>query len=164
MKERMAELKALKEALNLKHKVAMSECSELRSLINEKNYQTLHLQSRYDNIMATSNVDNTDGILPATTYLKIQNAQYKYELQERGDKLDATIRKTEQEIKSMENTLKVVNACNDKYKFSLGPVEDDSSKQTIQSEIDKEMCEAAEQMKRKKSQLNIIKNDVAVIK
>ncbi|XP_057326695.1 coiled-coil domain-containing protein 39 [Microplitis mediator] len=162
MKERMTELKALKEALNLKYKVVMSECSELRSLINEKNYQTLHLQSRYDNIMATSNVDNTDGILPATTYLKIQNAQYKYELQERGDKLDATIRKTEQEIKSMENTLKVVNACNDNYKLSLGSVEDDSSKQTIQSEIDKEMCEAAEQMKRKKSQLNIIKNDLAL--
>ncbi|KAH0533732.1 hypothetical protein KQX54_001299 [Cotesia glomerata] len=162
MKERMTELKILREGLNLKNKVALTECSELRSLINEKQYQTLHLQSRYDNIMATSNVDGTDGILPATTYLKIHNAQYKYELQEQGDKLDATIRKTEQEIKSMENTLKVVNACNDKYKMSLGPVEDDSSKQTIQSEIDQQMCLVAEKLRKKKSQLNLMKNELTL--
>ncbi|XP_034947697.1 coiled-coil domain-containing protein 39-like [Chelonus insularis] len=162
MKERIAELKMLREAFNLRNKLAINECSELRALINEKHYQTLHLQSRYDNIIATSNANITGDSLPATTYLKIQNAQYKYELQERGDKLDAAIRKTEQEIKSMENTLRVVNACNEKYKLSLGTAEDDSSKQIIQSQLDHQMFQALDELKRKKSQFNTSKSELSI--
>lgn len=55
-----------------------------------------------------------------------QSAQEKYELQQQGDELDAKIRRTEKEIQAMENTLKVINSTNEKYKKSLSAVDEDS--------------------------------------
>lgn len=55
-----------------------------------------------------------------------QSAQEKYELQQKGDELDAKIRRTEKEIQAMENTLKVINSTNEKYKKSLSAVDEDS--------------------------------------
>lgn len=53
-------------------------------------------------------------------------AQEKHELQEKGDQLDAKIKKAEKEIISMENTLKLINASNDCYKHSLGSIDVES--------------------------------------
>lgn len=55
-----------------------------------------------------------------------QSAQEKYELQQQGDELDAKIRTAEKEIQAMENTLKVINAANDKYKKNLSAVDGES--------------------------------------
>jgi septal ring factor EnvC (AmiA/AmiB activator) len=59
-------------------------------------------------------------------HVLFQSAQEKYELQQQGDELDARIRKTEKEIQAMENTLKVINATNDKYKRNLSAVDQES--------------------------------------
>lgn len=53
-------------------------------------------------------------------------AQEKHELQEKGDQLDAKIKKAEKEIVSMENTLTLINASNDCYKHSLDSIDADS--------------------------------------
>ncbi|KAK0172652.1 hypothetical protein PV328_005947 [Microctonus aethiopoides] len=156
MKERMAEIKILREGLNAKYKLALNECSHLRAIIAEKKSQTLNYQTRYDTIMAASQMNGIDcNVSPPTTIqLKIQNARNKLLLQERGDELDMTIRKTEQEIKSMENTLRVVTACNENYKMSL--VTDDDSdenlKQKVQEQLYEELCNVREDMKQKRMQ------------
>lgn len=53
-------------------------------------------------------------------------AQEKYELQEKGDELDAKIKKSEKEILAMENTLRVINATNDCYKRNLDSINTNS--------------------------------------
>uniref|UniRef100_A0A0C9RH36 Coiled-coil domain-containing protein 39 n=1 Tax=Fopius arisanus TaxID=64838 RepID=A0A0C9RH36_9HYME len=152
MKERLIEIKLQKEGLNLEKRVTISDCLELKSAINERQCRMQHLQVRYDNIIATMGCSEVSAPV-TTTYLKIMNAQEKAELQEQGDRLDATIRRTEQEIRSMENTLRIVNACNDKYKLSLGASEDEASGEVQRKALDEEMVKALEIMRLRQIQM-----------
>ena len=163
MKERKAEIKVHKEALNLQKRLAQNECSEVRSAITERKSRIQMLQARYDisiAAMGSNNAVDADGTPITTTYLKIQSAQERYMLQEQGDKLDATIRRTEHEIRSMENTLRVVNACNDKYKISLGPVDENGKEQAERLKIDEEMYRVIEIMRQRREQLEQAKEDL----
>lgn len=45
-------------------------------------------------------------------------------LQQEGDEWDLKVKQAEQEIVAMENTLKLVNISNDKFKMSLHPIEE----------------------------------------
>lgn len=111
--------------------------------------------------MGNTSSSNAVGGTPITTaYLKIQSSQERYLLQEQGDKLDATIRRTEHEIQSMENTLRVVNTCNDKYKMSLGPVDEDGSEQHEKKMLEAEMYRAMETMRHRREQLERVKEDL----
>lgn len=57
----------------------------------------------------------------------LQFAQEKDELQRVGDELDAKVRKSETEILALNNTLKLVAACNAKYRQGNSQI-DKSSK------------------------------------
>lgn len=145
----------------MQKRVAGNECSELRTAITERRSRIRQLQSRYDVALfgATS-----DGAPMSTAYLKIQNAQERYLLRERGDKLDESIRRTEQEIRSMENTLRVVNVCNDKYKDSLSTVDQDGPEQTEQRRLDEQMHDARQKLRQRQTQLQQLHDKLQVRK
>jgi len=133
-------------------RIASNECSELRTAIAERGNRIQQLQTRYDNAVATLTV-SPDGPPMTTAYLKIQSAQERYLLRERGDKLDEAIGRTEQEIRSMENTLRVVNTCNDKYRDSLSAVNQDEPEWMEQKRLDEQMHDAQQRLRQKQSQL-----------
>lgn len=54
--------------------------------------------------------------------LFLQAAQEKEELQKEGDSLDAKINKAEKEIYALQNTLQVLNSCNNNFKQSFKKV------------------------------------------
>lgn len=83
-------------------------------------------------------------------------------LQEQGDKLDETIKRTEQEIRSMENTLRVVNVCNDKYKNSLGAVDQDGPEQTEQRRLDEQLHKAQQKQCQRQSQVQRLFDELQV--
>jgi chromosome segregation ATPase len=143
---------AQKEALIVQKRVAGSECSELRVAIGERKGRIQQLQARYDSSIANLGV-TSDGLPMTTAYIKIQSAQERYLLYERGNKLDETIRRTEQEICSMENTLRVVNVCNDKYKDSMSIVEEDGPERMEQKTLDKQMYNARQTLCQRQEQL-----------
>lgn len=134
----------------MQKRVASNECSELRTAVTERKNRIRQLQARYDVALFGA---TTDGTPMSTAYLKIQNAQERYLLRERGDKLDESIRRTEQEIRSMENTLRVVNVCNDKYKDSLSAVDQDGPEQTEQRQLDEQIHAARQKLRQRQSQL-----------
>jgi len=152
LKERTAEIVAQKEALVVQKRVAGSECSELRVAIGERKGRIRQLQARYDSGIANLGA-TADGLPMTTAYMKIQSAQERYLLYERGDKLDETIRRTEQEIRSMENTLRVVNVCNDKYKDSVSTVDEDGPECMEQKTLDKQMYNARQKLCQRQEQL-----------
>ena len=61
-----------------------------------------------------------------STFIWIQAAQEKEELQRTGDELDAKIRKAEKEIRALENTLRLMNNRNETYRKSFNKVRLDS--------------------------------------
>ncbi|KYM94482.1 Coiled-coil domain-containing protein 39 [Cyphomyrmex costatus] len=152
LKERAAEIAAQKEALAVQKRVAGNECSELRTAITERKSRVRQLQVRYDNSVATIGT-TLDGAPMSTAYLKIQSAQERYMLREQGDKLDETIRRIEQEIRSMENTLRVVNVCNDKYRDSMSTVDQDGPEWTEQNRLDEQMHNTRQKLLQKQTQL-----------
>ncbi|XP_036139360.1 coiled-coil domain-containing protein 39 [Monomorium pharaonis] len=152
LKERAAEIAAQKEALTVQKRIAGNECSELRAAISERKSRIRQLQARYDSGIATMGA-TPDGVTMSTAYLKIQSAQERYMLREQGDKLDEAIRRTEQEIRSMENTLRVVNVCNDKYKDSISAVDQDAPEWTQQKRLDEQMHNARQNLLQKQTQL-----------
>ncbi|XP_025157961.1 coiled-coil domain-containing protein 39 isoform X2 [Harpegnathos saltator] len=152
LKERAAEITAQKEALIVQKRIANNECSELRVAVAERKSRIRQLQARYDTSVAASGATPA-GVPMSTAYLKIQSAQERYLLREQGDKLDEAIRRTEQEIRSMENTLRVVNICNDKYKDSLSAVDQDGPEQTEQRRLDEQLREVQQKQDQRQSQL-----------
>ncbi|XP_018318141.1 coiled-coil domain-containing protein 39 isoform X2 [Mycetomoellerius zeteki] len=152
LKERAAEIAAQKEALAMQKRVTGNECSEMRTAITERKSRIRQLQVRYDSSVATVGT-TVDGAPMSTAYLKIQSAQERYMLREQGDKLDETIRRTEQEIRSMENTLRVINVCNDKYRDSMSMVDQDGPEWTEQNRLDEQMHNARQKLLQKQTQL-----------
>ncbi|KMQ93007.1 coiled-coil domain-containing protein 39-like protein [Lasius niger] len=152
LKERAAEIAVQKEALVVQKRIASNECSEQRAAITERKSRIRQLQVRYDSGLATLG-STPDGLPMSTAYMKIQSAQERYLLRERGDKLDEAIGRTEQEIRSMENTLRVVNVCNDKYRDNLTAVDQDAPEWTEQRRLDEQMRDARQKLHQRQAQL-----------
>ncbi|XP_070157828.1 coiled-coil domain-containing protein 39-like isoform X1 [Polyergus mexicanus] len=152
LKERATEIAAQKEALVVQKRIASNECSELRVAITERKSRIRQLQARYDSGVATLGA-TSEGLPMTTAYLKIQSAQEQYLLRERGDKLDEAIGRTEQEIRSMENTLRVVNVCNDKYRDNLVMVDQDAPEWMEQKTLEEQMRDSRQKLHQKQTQL-----------
>ncbi|XP_058807541.1 coiled-coil domain-containing protein 39 [Phymastichus coffea] len=159
MQERKSDIKVQKESLNLQRKVVLNDCAELRMMIAERRSRIQQLQARYDIHVAMLGINPEDGSPITSTYLAIQSAQERYLLKERGDKLNQTIRKAEMEIRSMENTLRLVNVCNDKYKSSLSLVDDDSAEKAEQRKLDEELLNVLELNRQKQYVLDQLEQD-----
>ncbi|XP_076281771.1 coiled-coil domain-containing protein 39 isoform X2 [Lasioglossum baleicum] len=155
VKERKAEIAIQKESFIIEKRVASAECSELKNAIAERKIRIKQLQARYDNGIAMLGT-NSDGTPLNTTQLKIQNAQERYLLQEQGDKLDESITKTELEIQAMENTLRVINVCNDKYKLTtLSTDEKNKPEQEEHRKLDEELQNVEQKLKQKNRELQL---------
>ena len=162
MQERKADILAQKEFLNLERRLHSEEITELNNIMAEIRSKIKQLQTRYYNYVSTF---DQDGEKPLdTTYLKIQIAQEKFFLQEQGDNLDNAIRKCEYEIESMENTLKIVNICNSKFKLNMALVDDESAEKTERNVLNEEMCILMEKIKKHKKRLQEIQQNVQAIK
>ncbi|KAJ8669687.1 hypothetical protein QAD02_000946 [Eretmocerus hayati] len=153
MQERRADINAQKESLGVQRRCAQAENAELRSMVSERRIRIQQLQARYELLIASLGANPEDGSPITATYLAIQSAQERYLLQERGDQLDRSIRKAEHEVRSMENTLRLVNACNDKYKGSLSLVDDGGPEKAEQRRLDQELLKVLEIAREKKNQL-----------
>lgn len=162
LKERSTEITTQKEALAVQKRVAGNECSELRIAITERKNRIRQLQMRYDSDIAMMGA-TSDGAPINTAYLKIQSAQERYMLREQGDKLDEAITRIEQEIRSMENTLRVVNVCNDKYRNSISAVDQDGPEWTEQRELDEQMHGARQTLMQKQTQLQRLFDELQVL-
>lgn len=67
-----------------------------------------------------------------------QAAQEKEELQQKGDKLDMETRQAEQELVALENTLAVMNGCNQVFHVSYSKLPENSEELKLGKELQEE--------------------------
>lgn len=121
--ERLVDLKCQINLLTTKRKHLRTERDQLKADINERNQKIEALKARFE---LTNELlgKNEDGTTISAIQLKMETAQEKATLLERGSKLNEQVLNAEADIKALENTLILLNFSNDKYKRKMGQVTD----------------------------------------
>lgn len=121
--ERLVDLKCQINLLTTKRKHLRAERDQLKVDINERKQKIEALKARFE---LTNELlgKNEDGTTISAIQLKMETAQEKATLLERGSKLNEHVLNAEADIKALENTLILLNFSNDKYKRKMGQVTD----------------------------------------
>lgn len=122
--ERMLDIKCELELLGAKKKDFLNEQSLLKADIAERNSKIIALRTRFE-LENELLGKNDDGSTITAVQLKIQTAQERQILLERGSELDKKVIAAEKDIKAMENTLTLLNHSNERYKRKMNQISDD---------------------------------------
>ena len=83
-------------------------------------------------------------------------------MQRQGDELDAKIRKAEKEIRALENTLTLMNTCNQNYRLSMSKVADTSEEQRTKQDLETQLRTVMDKYHFKKRQMEQLEDDYQV--
>lgn len=126
IKDRLGTIQAQMKVYFLQRKQLFEEKSTLRADIGDRKIHIKAAQTRY--AIALDLLGKSDEDLPLTTSaLKIQSIQEKQLLITQGNELNDKVKSSEKEIRTMENTLHVINFSNFTYKKSLDQIDETSS-------------------------------------
>lgn len=121
--ERLVDLKCQMELLSTKRKHLCAERDQLMADLNERRKKIEALKARFE-LEHELLGKNEDGTPVSAIQLKMEIAQEKAALLERGSKLNEQVLNAEADIKALENTLIMLNFSNDKYKRKMGQATD----------------------------------------
>ncbi|MEJ1277434.1 coiled-coil domain containing 39 [Cricetulus griseus] len=121
MKERAEEIKVHKAMLASQIKYVDQQRQTVSFEFQERLSKIDKLKNRYE-ILTVVMLPPEGEEEKTQAYYVIKAAQEKEELQREGDSLDAKINKAEKEIYALQNTLQVLNSCNNNYKQSFKKV------------------------------------------
>ncbi|CAJ0951359.1 unnamed protein product, partial [Ranitomeya imitator] len=121
MKERTQEIAIHKEMLKSQLRLADQERQTMSQEFHERLAKVDKMRKRFE-IITVAMMPPEGEEEKSQAYYIIKAAQEKEELQRNGDELDAKIRKAEKEINALENTLQVINGCNNSYRKSFHKV------------------------------------------
>jgi len=117
LESRSNEIIAHRDVLMLQLKQAQEDRSRSNGTLREKKVKVEQLKRRYE-VLATWEA-NDDGEERSEAWFVIQSAQKKEELTREGDQLDTKIKRAEQEIRALENTLGMMNDRNEEFRQSV---------------------------------------------
>uniref|UniRef100_A0A182YBF2 Coiled-coil domain-containing protein 39 n=1 Tax=Anopheles stephensi TaxID=30069 RepID=A0A182YBF2_ANOST len=152
--KRMVDITAQKDMLALKRKYLVEERAQLRADISERTLKIEQLKNRYELSLDLLG-KNEDGTIVTATQIKIQTAQEKYMLLREGSELNVKILKAEEDLKALENSLKVMNYANDKYKRGFQKVDDENPDMIAMDNIQADYCKAVAALKSVRSDLSM---------
>ncbi|KAL5289008.1 CCDC39 family protein [Megaselia abdita] len=126
IKDRLGTIQAQLKVYFLQRKQLCDEKSTLKADIGDRRIHIKAAQTRY--AIALDLLGKSDDDLPLTTSaLKIQAIQEKQMLIHQGNELNDKVKSSEKEIRTMENTLYIINYSNFSYKKSLDQIDENSS-------------------------------------
>ncbi|XP_065162978.1 coiled-coil domain-containing protein 39 [Atheta coriaria] len=152
LKERHIELLAARDVLFAKKKNLDEDKSRLKADISQRCVKIQQLENKYSLSLGMLGKDEAGDTMSVAAF-KVRIAQEKYDLQQEGDELDKKIRRSEQEIVAMENTLKVVNMTNKSFKDSLTIVDEESRDAEEMERMQEEFTKKCGILKEKKHDL-----------
>jgi hypothetical protein len=115
LQARTKEIEIHKDILRVQIKTADEERQSATSELRERVSKIEKLKKRYE-ILMTHFAPNSGEEEHSQAFYVIKAAQEREQLQQEGDKLDASIRKAEKEIRALENTLILMNNRNEDYR------------------------------------------------
>ncbi|XP_066537250.1 coiled-coil domain-containing protein 39 [Hoplias malabaricus] len=159
MKERQEEIGVHREMLTKQIKITDQERQGLSAEVHERLSKIDKMRKRYE-IMTIAMAAPEGEEEKSQAYYIIKAAQEKEELQRVGDELDAKIRKTEKEIKALENTFHVVNNRNTTYRKSFSKVTESSPEYKEKTKLDEQKRAVEEKYKHKRRQIRELQEDI----
>lgn len=159
MKERRQEITIHKDMLQAQYKAADEERQQISAELHERISKIDKLRKRYE-ILMISMAPPEGEEERSQAYYVIKAAQEKEELQREGDDLDARIRKAEQEIRALENTLKLMNKRNETYRKSFNKVTETSDEMEEKQQLEEQMRAVMDKFKYKRRQIRELQEDL----
>ncbi|XP_024419674.2 coiled-coil domain-containing protein 39 isoform X1 [Desmodus rotundus] len=159
MEERTEEIKVHKTMLASQIRFADQERQNISAEFHERLSKIDKLKNRYE-ILTVVMLPPEGEEEKTQAYYVIKAAQEKEELQREGDSLDAKINKAEKEIYALENTLQVLNSCNNNYKQSFKKVTPSSEEYELNIQLEEQKRAADEKYRYKQRQIRELQEDI----
>lgn len=125
MNDRLIDIRAQMNILQMRRKCLVEERSQMKADVGERLMKIEQLKKRY-----ACAIDllgrNDDGTTVTAVQIKIEMAQEKFMLLNEGNELNEKIVKAENEIKCMENALKLMSFSNDEYRKVFETIHENS--------------------------------------
>ncbi|XP_037695828.1 coiled-coil domain-containing protein 39 isoform X2 [Choloepus didactylus] len=163
MEERMEEIKVHKTMLASQIRYVDQERQNISAEFHERLSKIDKLKNRYE-ILTVVMLPPEGEEEKTQAYYVIKAAQEKEELQREGDSLDAKINKAEKEIYALENTLQVLNSCNNNYKQSFKKVTPSSDEYELKIQLEEQKRAADEKHRYKQRQIRELQEDIQCAK
>uniref|UniRef100_A0A9L0JDA6 Coiled-coil domain-containing protein 39 n=1 Tax=Equus asinus TaxID=9793 RepID=A0A9L0JDA6_EQUAS len=159
MEERTEEIKVHKTMLASQIRYVDQERQNISAEFHERLSKIDKLKNRYE-ILTVVMLPPEGEEEKTQAYYVIKAAQEKEELQREGDSLDAKINKAEKEIYALENTLQVLNSCNNNYKQSFKKVTPSSDEYELKIHLEEQKRAADEKYRYKQRQIRELQEDI----
>ncbi|XP_045395696.1 LOW QUALITY PROTEIN: coiled-coil domain-containing protein 39 [Lemur catta] len=159
MEERTEEIKVHKTMLTSQIRYVDQERQNISTEFHDRLSKIDKLKNRYE-ILTIVMLPPEGEEEKTQAYYVIKAAQEKEELQREGDSLDAKINKAEKEIYALENTLQVLNSCNNNYKQSFKKVTPSSEEYELKIQLEEQKRTADEKYRYKQRQIRELQEDI----
>ncbi|NWH81640.1 CCD39 protein, partial [Piaya cayana] len=157
--ERTEEIKIHKAMLDSQIRLVDQERQRLSIEIQERLSQIDKLTCRYE-ILTIAMMPPEGEEEKTLTYYVIKAAQEKEELHHESDNLDAKICKAEKEIVALENTVCILNNCNNNYQNSFKEVTETSEEYEEKLKLEEEKRAADQQYRYKQRQIKELEENL----
>ncbi|KAL1777520.1 coiled-coil domain-containing protein 39 [Sigmodon hispidus] len=159
MEERAEEIKVHKTMLSSQIRYVDHQRQTVSAEFHERLSKIDKLKNRYE-ILTVVMLPPEGEEEKTQAYYVIKAAQEKEELQREGDSLDAKINKAEKEIYALQNTLQVLNSCNNNYKQSFKKVTPSSDEYGLKIQLEEQKRNADEKYRYKQRQIRELQEDI----
>ncbi|KAM6223913.1 coiled-coil domain-containing protein 39 [Rhynchocyon petersi] len=159
MAERTEEIKVHKTMLTSQIRCVDQERQHISAEFHDRLSKIKKLKNRYE-ILTVVMLPPEGEEEKTQAYYVIKAAQEREELQREGDSLDAKIDKAEKEIYALENTLQVLNNCNNSYKQSFKKVTPSSDEYELKIQLEEQKRAIDEKYRYKQRQIRELQEDI----
>ncbi|XP_006884213.1 PREDICTED: coiled-coil domain-containing protein 39-like [Elephantulus edwardii] len=158
MEERTEEIKVHKAMLTAQIRCVDQERQKISAEYHDRLSKINKLKNRYG--ILTVVMQPPEGEEKTQAYYVLKASQEREELQREGDSLDAKIDKAEKEIYALENTLQVLNNCNNNYKQSFKKVTPSSEEYEQKIQLEEQKRAIEEKYRYKQRQIQEVQEDI----
>lgn len=162
MTDRLIDIKSQVNLLTMKRKCLLEQKAQMKADINDRSQKIEQLKVRYALSMDLLG-RNDDGSTVTAVQIKIEMAQEKYLLLNQGNALNAKIVTAENELKCLENTLKLMNFSNDEYRKVFETVTESSPEVKRMNELQSQYCQTTMDIKAMKGNLVALVDHIGLL-